>query len=126
MLTQVHKERQHYYLFPALFLPLLFGAIAFVPKKRVQNSFIMIILILQVYIQFPSMKNQREYYHTIMGIPQNQTLITLAHSVEDILKHKKINTVLLPNGFPLDYQKLGVSMDNITKMYSEFNETMLI
>lgn len=126
MITQVHKERQHYYLFPALFVPLLFGAITFVPKKRVQNSFIIIILIVQVCIQVPSMRNQWDYYNTIMQTPQNQSLLTLSQTIEGILKDKKINTLLLPNGLPLDYQKLGISMDNITKMYSEFNESMII
>ena len=126
MITQVHKEWQHYYLFPLVFLPVLRSAISFIPKKRVQNSVIIGMLIIQAYIRFPSMRNQRQYYYTIMQTPQNQSLLILAHTVEDTLKEKKIGTILLPNGFPLDYQKLGVSMDNVTKMYSEFNESMLI
>ena len=88
MLTQVHKEWQHYYLFPMVFLPLLFGAIAFVPKRRLQNGFIISILMVQICIQFPSMKEQRQYYSTIMESPQNNSLLLLSHTVEDILKNK--------------------------------------
>ncbi len=130
MLTAIHKERQHYYVFPAMFLPLLFLELQGY-KERVQWLLLGLILLMQWLQQFPSITWEFSHYLTLTQTAKYTEPLRIAGVVEAELK--KIwgeewlawKSMILPNGLPVDYASLGMETQSVRKLYGNFTQEMV-
>lgn len=85
MLIAIHKERQHYYLFPAMFLPLVFLALQGY-KLRDQRIVLALILLSQGLQQLPYLATEFGTYLTLTQTAKYQERLDIAKAVEGVLK----------------------------------------
>ncbi len=124
MLSAIHKERQHYYLFPAMIVPLIFLAVRFLPIRK-QRWIIWLAFALQGFQQSPYIIGEFSRYVYIPDSTEYKHAVGLSQEIEKSANLDGEKIVVIPNNLPFDYKTAWVPLEHVRKLYGNFTAEMV-